>query len=182
MRGRPSKREQILQVATRLIGQRGVGHFTLDAVAEEAQISKGGLLYHFPTKEDLVMSMINSIMDEFTVNMVQSAEADPVDTGKWSRAYIQETLKVLDGTQSMSFGLLSISSENPELLKPVQEHFSTWQRYIEQDGLDPVKATIIRLTMDGLWFTELLGCPTVEPELRRKVLETLFQMTKEDLT
>ncbi|WP_067623363.1 hypothetical protein [Alicyclobacillus acidiphilus] len=81
----------------------------------------------------------------------------------------------------MSFSLLSISSENPELVKPVQ-HFSTWQRYIEQDGLAPVKATIIRLTMDGLWCAELLGCPTVAPELRKKVLETLLQMTKEDLT
>ncbi|WP_236011735.1 TetR/AcrR family transcriptional regulator [Alicyclobacillus fructus] len=181
LRRRPSKRNQILQAAAQLVRERGVGHLTLEAVAELAHVSKGGLLYHFPTKEELVKSMVSSIMDEFTTNMEKTASRDTDGPGKWTRAYVQETFKLLDGVQNMSVGLLAASCENPELLKPVQEHYDDWQRRIEQDDIDPVKATIIRLAADGLWFIELFGCSSLEPGLRKRVRDALIELTKEDL-
>jgi AcrR family transcriptional regulator len=39
--------------------EQGFGHVTLDAVAERAGVSKGGLLYHFPTKSDLVRGLLS---------------------------------------------------------------------------------------------------------------------------
>lgn len=53
---RNSKRTTILQVACRLVRKLGASHLTLDAVAKEAGVSKGGLLYHFPTKEALIQA------------------------------------------------------------------------------------------------------------------------------
>ena len=42
----------------------------------------------------------------------------------------------------------------PERLSPVQEQGGRTQRDIENDGLDPVLATIIRLAVDGIWLAE----------------------------
>ncbi|WP_312795017.1 TetR/AcrR family transcriptional regulator [Tianweitania sp.] len=45
--------------ATLLVAlDQGYGHVTLDAVAAKAGISKGGLLYHFPTKAKLIEAML----------------------------------------------------------------------------------------------------------------------------
>ncbi|WP_415841676.1 TetR/AcrR family transcriptional regulator, partial [Paenibacillus macerans] len=53
-----SKRNAILQAAAKVARESGVEHLTLDAVAQEAGVSKGGLLYHFPNKEELISGMV----------------------------------------------------------------------------------------------------------------------------
>ena len=44
----------ILDAANKVILDRGADGFTLDAVAREATVSKGGLLYHFPIQKKLI--------------------------------------------------------------------------------------------------------------------------------
>lgn len=122
--------------------------------------------------------MVNHIMDQFTANMERTALSDEEGVGRWTRAYVWETFKLLEGVPDMTVGLLAASSENPELLKPVQDHYDTWQLRIENDEIDPVLATIIRLAADGLWFIELFGCTSLEPKLRQQVKDTLITMTK----
>ncbi|WP_067623360.1 hypothetical protein [Alicyclobacillus acidiphilus] len=83
LHGRPSTREQILQVATRhAYGSEASVTSLWTPSPKKHKSAKGDYCTTFPTEEDLVMSMINSIIDEFAVNMVQSAEADPVETGR----------------------------------------------------------------------------------------------------
>src|SRR5687768_15624169 len=47
-------RERILEAAERVVGDVGAARMTLEGVAQAAGVSKGGLLYHFPTKEALL--------------------------------------------------------------------------------------------------------------------------------
>ena len=51
--------ERLLDAAERLVSEVGAGHLTLEAVARAAGVSKGGLLYHFPSKEALLQAMID---------------------------------------------------------------------------------------------------------------------------
>lgn len=55
--GRPSKRLHILYHAVDLASQAGPQGFTLDNLCEQSNISKGGVLYHFPSVPDLVRDM-----------------------------------------------------------------------------------------------------------------------------
>jgi|GEM_PF-6563964 len=49
----PNSREVILNAAEMVVVEVGAAHLTLDAVAQKAVVSKGGLLYNFPTKGSL---------------------------------------------------------------------------------------------------------------------------------
>src|SRR3954471_11173426 len=62
-----STRERILDAAAELVSEVGSGRLTLDAVAERAGLSKGGLLYNFPTKEALLQGMVERLINEVTV-------------------------------------------------------------------------------------------------------------------
>src|SRR5919112_6281730 len=64
VRGRKSSREKILDAAAELVSEIGAGRLTLDGVAERAGLSKGGLLYNFPTKEALLQGMIQRFIDQ----------------------------------------------------------------------------------------------------------------------
>ena len=67
IRGRKSSREKILDAAAELVSDIGSGRLTLDAVAERAGLSKGGLLYNFPNKDALLQAMIQRIIDEVSL-------------------------------------------------------------------------------------------------------------------
>jgi AcrR family transcriptional regulator len=54
----------ILDAASKVILDKGVEALTIDAVAQEADISKGGLFYHFPSKKNLIEGMINRLISE----------------------------------------------------------------------------------------------------------------------
>ena len=52
-------RDRLFSAAVNVALDKGFGHVTLDAVAERAGVSKGGLLYHFPTKSHLVRELLS---------------------------------------------------------------------------------------------------------------------------
>lgn len=66
---------------------------------------------------------------------------------------------------------------NPELLAPNRQSYEKRQTLIEQDGIDPVLATIIRLAVDGLWFSELLAFAPPREPLRAQLIERLLSLT-----
>ena len=60
--GSDGVRDRILDAAEARLLQRGPAGLVLDAVAREAQVSKGGLLYHFPSKEALVAGLTGRML------------------------------------------------------------------------------------------------------------------------
>jgi len=74
------------------------------------------------------------------------------------------------------------ATTNPRLLDPLRERFRAWQQVIEHDGIDPVRATVVRLAVDGLWLAELLGLWSPGVELRTQVLDQLIRLTRETRT
>lgn len=58
-------KRRILDAAEQVVLRDGVGHLTLEAAASEAGLSKGGVLYHFPTRDALVAAMVARIIEQF---------------------------------------------------------------------------------------------------------------------
>src|ERR1700693_1025625 len=58
-------RDRILDAAEHVILESGGRNFTLDAVAERAGISKGGLVYSFATKDGLVRAALEREVTRF---------------------------------------------------------------------------------------------------------------------
>jgi AcrR family transcriptional regulator len=57
-------RERILEVAERLILQRGFAGTAIEDIIKEAAISKGGFFYHFDGKNDLAISLLERYREE----------------------------------------------------------------------------------------------------------------------
>ena len=52
--------DALLDAAEAVVAREGITRLTLDAVAAEVGLSKGGVLHHFPTKDRLVEAMSNA--------------------------------------------------------------------------------------------------------------------------
>jgi AcrR family transcriptional regulator len=172
-------RREILKAANRVVINHGVESLTLEATAREAGISKGGLLYHFPNKEALIIGMIRHYLERFESDLRTSAGSlSPEQPGRWTQAYLETTFADNERTPRLNAGLLAAISTNPALLSPVQESFAEWVSLLEKDGVDPVLATIVRLAADGLWLVELFGLAPPDPEMKARVLQALAGLSK----
>lgn len=170
-------RRALVDAADRIVQQRGVEHLTLEQTAQEAGVSKGALLYHFPSKEMLIKGMIQDYLDRFTANFNAEASEEGEQTpGRWSRSYLYTTFYDYQRNPGMSSGLLAAVATNPMLLSPMQDAFRNWVGLLEQDGIDSTKAMIIRLAVDGLWLVELFGLAPPDPQMREKVLLALEEL------
>src|SRR5882757_9276436 len=62
---RANSREKILAAAADVARETGPGSLSLDAVASRAGVSKGGLLYNFPTKAKLMQGLVEDYLKKF---------------------------------------------------------------------------------------------------------------------
>lgn len=175
-----STRETILQAACQVIIANGAEAMTLEAVAREAGVSKGGLLYHFPNKEALIVAMMNQLVNQRATMIQQAFEQDdaPDTPGRWTRAYIRSFCDGDPQKKVLRYSLLAAMLSNPKLLEPLQKVIENWQKQIEMSGLSPEKATLIRLALDGLFFAEMFEFAPPDESLRTEVIEVLLQLAK----
>ena len=83
---RPSNKELILDTFERILLTEGPASATLDAVAEQAGVSKGGLIYHFPSKSDLLASFGQRVLERIDA-ATEQAPADPEQVIRWYLTY-----------------------------------------------------------------------------------------------
>jgi AcrR family transcriptional regulator len=169
-------RELLLDAAARFL-LRDPSKLTLDAVAAEAGTSKGGLLYHFSSKAEL----LDAVVDRWEASFQDQIDAAAQDTpGGWVRAYAE--VSALDGqdehAREVDSGILAVLALQPDRMQAVRSRYEGWQERIVDDGIDPVDATIVRLAADGLWFAELMGLGAPRGDLREQVLERLRDLTR----
>jgi AcrR family transcriptional regulator len=174
--------KDILDAANRIVQQQGVERLTLEQTAREAGVSKGGLLYHFPSKEALIEGMIRYYLERFSQDYEEAHAEDSAERpGQWTRAYLHTTYADKERIPSMSSGLLAAIATNPTLLAPMQRGFEEWVNRLEDDGIDPTIATVIRLAVDGLWLVELFGLAQPDPQRRQEVLAVLDALTNKKI-
>jgi TetR/AcrR family transcriptional regulator len=58
-------RSEILRVATRLFASRGFDATSLGAIAGEVGVAKPSLLYHFPSKNDLRLAVLDQLLEHW---------------------------------------------------------------------------------------------------------------------
>ncbi len=70
------QRERILDAAERLLGRFGYRKMTVEDIATEAGIGKGTVYLSFPSKEEVVLSTVDRIVDRVCAAMEEAAARD----------------------------------------------------------------------------------------------------------
>src|ERR1700728_4539678 len=86
-------RDRILDAAEAVILESGGQNFTLDAVAERAGISKGGLVYSFATKDELVYAALEREVAHFQKAVGRRLGSGPHGPVELVLAHIEEALE-----------------------------------------------------------------------------------------
>jgi TetR/AcrR family transcriptional repressor of nem operon len=95
-RPRGPARDQLLEAAQRLLLERGYEAAALDDVCATAQVTKGGLFYHFETKEQLAAAAVERFYGQLLDRGHEAMGAAPVDPEQLLWRYLDAVVTLLD--------------------------------------------------------------------------------------
>lgn len=163
-----SVKERILCEANKVIANKGLNCFTLEEVARKAGVSKGGLLYHYPSKDKLIKALIEYHMEQFEC---QITSAD------WLTSFIKEQFNQNTADTNTMAGFLAAIAMDHELLEPVREKRKEWFQNISNME-DPIMAMIICFACYGIAFSNLFGLEALSDDDMKKIEDKLINLSE----
>lgn len=153
-----STREKIIDAAMAVVRDQGVARLTLDEAARVAGVSKGGVLYHFKSKDDLIRGMVQRLIDQCDQLNREHYERQPDGPYRWARTLVHACFDP-NGPAFDPVGgaLLAAVTVNPDLVAPIQAMYDRWMERIQSDSPDLERAGLVCSAMDGVYFQRLMG-------------------------
>jgi AcrR family transcriptional regulator len=173
-------RERILEAAERVVAEIGAARLTLDVVAQAAGVSKGGLLYHFPSKE----SLLGALAQRYVQNMEQCIEAakgslSERDASRDLKACIVGILGTDPRSKAMGAALLATAANDLTLLEVIRERLAAYNQELVASSADFARAAIVTLAIDGLMMRESLRISPFTDQQRVQVVRELMKIADE---
>ena len=170
---RPNARVTILDAAVRLVSTQRGARITLEAAAQEAGVTKPGLMYHFPTKEALMLAVVGHVADRWEQRMLEALGVpfEQASPAMRIRAYVQACTGSIDRG---GFSIFADAVYRPTLSGPWVERFHRWFELPPSlSAPERVRLTLARLAADGLWVADSTGVFALAPEDRAALLSEM---------
>lgn len=149
---------------------------TLERVAETAGVSKGGLLYHFGSKRELVLAMVDETLASAGDDLEQLAARDP-GPGAFARAYLDYVRSGERSESDEAASVFAAATLEPDGLASAGATFGAWQERLRtDDGVDDTVALLARVVGDGLWLIDLFGLAPPDQAGRAAVCDLVTSM------
>ncbi|MDJ0393114.1 TetR/AcrR family transcriptional regulator [Rhodococcus sp. G-MC3] len=170
----PGTRDRILDALEEMLLDQGLTKVTLENVASKAGVSKGGLLYHFNTKDAMIAAMVRRLGERSDAQREVAAEGGTT-VAQW---YLQPPESISEKETALYRSTLAVLRSvdgNPgEIQQAVTEVMRLWDEGLRTEISDPVTAEIVRLVGDGIYLGALLDLPARDPTLHQQVVERLL--------
>ena len=167
---------RILGAARAIAHREGAGKITIDAVAREADLSKGGVLYNFPTKRALLAGLLDEMLAEHHERLASVPEDR---RSRPLRGHLEAIVQARAVDDDLSMAILAAAASDPRLLDPLRAELTGDLERILSDTQDTPGAMVVVLAIQGLRFQKLLGLPDGGADLRGRVIEQLRAMINE---
>jgi AcrR family transcriptional regulator len=173
-----SSRDRILDAYADLLITEGERQATLEAVAARADVSKGGLLYHFPSKDQLAIGLCDRLA---TLAAQDAAAMRTADEGP-ARYYVRSSQYA---NTPLDRALVAVSrlrqSGDGRARATIEAASDAWLAILHDALGDLDVAQAVKLIGDGLYYNALnraVGGHPVSEEASQGLLEVVDRITK----
>ncbi|CAM3091824.1 TetR/AcrR family transcriptional regulator [Prescottella defluvii] len=174
---RPNNREKILDAAVRVAERDGARRLTLEATAEEAGLTRGGMMYHFRDRDALSLAMQEHLARRWEARLIEAAgkpaaEATPIER---VRAYV--TVATTSATAG-ELDLIHDTGHDAALHEPWARVLSEWtpSPHDATDDATTMRLFIACLAADGLWSYDSLGARDLPAATRRALAQHIIDL------
>lgn len=122
-------KDAILDATDRLLARFGYRKMTVEDIAVEAGIGKGSIYLHFSSKEEVVLSHIDRIVDRLLEHLKETARSDATAAERLRLMLLTRVLFRFDSIQHYTQSLNDLlAALRPSLLRRRAQYFETEAR------------------------------------------------------
>lgn len=177
-RQRANARDRILNAVLAVTEKSGFGHLSLEAIARQAGVSKGGLLYHFPTKKSLMRALVEHHL-ALTDQAIVEAESTAQSPNAVATALVEVWQKTFEVNCSPTQeGALAAFVEDPALFEPVRTHHQRLAERLRASAADPALSLIALLAIEGMKMHDVMALDFLQEAERRQIMATLAALLR----
>lgn len=169
--------ERILNAAAAIVGRSGAAHLTIDAVAAEAGLSKGGVLYHFPNKRSMIEAMVQFVLENVAERAARHRTRLSGGRNAVVRSFICAEHDLDPRERAMSIAILAAAAEDPDLVAPARARLAVWLDEIMRDS-DGDLGIILMLATEGLRFLSMLDLLPLTCADRERIHQRMLAMAE----
>ncbi|WP_294990653.1 TetR/AcrR family transcriptional regulator [uncultured Stenotrophomonas sp.] len=172
---RTSKRERILDAAVNVINRDGVRAVTFESVAAEAELTRGGLLYHFPSREALLRGIDEHLVQSWETSMeaLLGKRADEATSLERYQTFVRVSAQSATRAELM----FMLESADPDAGErpwgPAMRRWAPLPPSVGQDDPAALDNFVARLAADGLWIYEAMYEGQLDEGVRARVAERI---------
>ena len=151
-------RKAALEAALTIIARDGPNRLTLDAIARESGMSKGGLTHQFPTKEAVLKALLERQMahfEEFSTRYMAKVSATSANPNLATQ--LATVREAATSPNSAALALVAAMVENPSLMMLPREREMKRVEAIKAESADPDLALLRWAAARGLLLSSLFG-------------------------
>lgn len=176
---RPSCKGAILAAAEAVVVEVGAGRLTIDAVADRSGVSKGGVLYHFPSKEALLEGMVERHIRRSEERRNTIMESLPDTPARLLLGEIEWLLGPRDPhDQLRSAAILAVIANQPSLMRSIREkQRQRFDELADMPGSFESNALIL-LAADGLFLMEVLQASPFSEDERQGLFQEIVRRAR----
>ncbi|MER9655883.1 TetR/AcrR family transcriptional regulator [Mesorhizobium sp. M0152] len=172
---RTNSREKILAAAAHVARESGPGSLSLDAVANRAGVSKGGLLYNFPTKAKLMQGLVEEYLREFEEALETARKNDAGDESPLA-AYIRLSADDCEESQPSASWIFSAIAEDPDFMTPIKTFKRQLFERLKGETPDLKSMLVCYLAIEGLRSMNLFDSDVLSKDERQLLVSSLLEI------
>ena len=175
---RIGNRQTILNAAIAIIAENGVIELTLEGAAKRAGVTKGGVVYHFKTKEELIHNVVEQMTLAIEERIRATAAKCEQSLDSLLIAMINDMFESSTEEKQLVSKLLAAISIYPNQLAPVQQMYNRIFSDLTQNG-NIGESLMIACALDGMYFLELLNIKHFSEEERNAMRKSLIDVARQ---
>ncbi|WP_435099608.1 TetR/AcrR family transcriptional regulator [Arhodomonas sp. AD133] len=161
-------RERVLDAAERVVSRDGAAHLTLDAVVAEAGVSKGGMLYHFNSKQALLEGLLERTLAHHEGRIAEARESLPDDDPyREGRAHLLACIDHELVDPELGITLIAAAAHHPDMVEPARRMEARCMAAIDALEKAVPTARLLWLAMHGMQFLDILGISSLTDEQKQ---------------
>lgn len=176
----PNARTRVLDAARQIVMEHGAGALTYEVLVEVSGVTRGGITYHFATKQDLLRALIEHDLQHWDLAEAEHRPADEPEALADLLGFLRvHTAPDTDRRRFVS-GMVSAAMHDPSVLEPARAYEAERLAKIDASDSDAaLRQQLLRVAAMGMFWADFFRCPELPENLKARLRDLLEQLARE---